>query len=281
MKKSISIWAFPGDWPLERCAALAHDAGFQGIELAYALEGPVGPACRAAEAVHIQQLLARHALQLASLATGVLWQYNLLSPDGEERATAKGHIRTMLRLARDLGTDAILVVPGFVGPFEAGAPVVSDYEAAYQGALDDLRELARDAEQTGVHIGVENVWNRFLTSPFELRQFVDAVDSPYVGIYFDVGNVLRTGYPEQWIRILGRRIRRVHFKDFRIAVGTLQGFVDLLEGDVDFPAVMAALSAVGYDGWATAELFARTRYPESVIYRASRDMDSIFQGGKA
>jgi L-ribulose-5-phosphate 3-epimerase len=281
VKKSISIWAFPSEWSLERCAALAQEAGFQGMELAYALQGPLSPEGSARDAEQARATLARFGLQVASMATGVLWQYNLLSPIPEERAAAKVHIRTMLRVARDLGTDAILVVPGFVGPFEAGAPVVTDYEATYAGALADLRELARDAEQMRVHIGIENVWNRFLTSALEMRQFVDAVGSPYVGVYMDVGNILRTGYPQHWIRILGQRIRRVHFKDFRIAVGTLQGFVDLLEGDVDFPAVMAALRDMGYDGWVTAELFARPQFPEALVYRASRDMDTILQGGAA
>jgi L-ribulose-5-phosphate 3-epimerase len=281
MKKSISIWAFPGDWALERCAALAAKAGFQGIELAYALEGPVSPSLDAKGADRIAKMMAAAGLQVASLATGVLWQFNLLSPKPEERAAAKKHIRAMLQIAHDLGTDCILVVPGFVGPFEAGAPVVQDYEAAYNGCVADLRELGRDAEALKVHIGVENVWNRFLTSPLEMRQFVDAVASPYVGTYFDVGNVLRTSYPEHWIQILGRRIRRVHFKDFKIAAGTLQGFVDLLEGDVNYPAVMAALQAIGYDGWVTGELFSRQPYPETVVYRAGRDMETIFKGGVA
>ena len=281
MKKAISIWAFPADWELARCGQLAHEAGFEGIELAYAEEGPIHPQLSSVEAGRIRAELEKQGLAVASLATGVLWRYNLLSPDARERAMAKEHIRTMLRLAADLGTDCILVVPGFVGPFEAGAPVVEDYEAAYASALADLRELAQDAQRSRVHIGVENVWNRFLTSPLEMREFVDAVASPYVGVYFDVGNVLRTSYPQHWIRILGQRIRRVHFKDFRIAVGTLQGFVDLLEGDVDYPAVMAALREVGYDGWLTAELFARPRYPEAVIFRASSDMDYILRGGEA
>ena len=281
MKKAISIWAFPGDWELARCAALAQDAGFEGVELAYALDGPVGPDCSAADAERIRRLFADHDLAIPSLATGVLWQLNLLSPDAEERAAAKGHIRAMLRLAGDLGAGAILVVPGFMGPFEAGPPAVDDYPSTYARALDDIRELAVEAERVDVQLGIENVWNRFLTGPMEMRQFVDAVGSSHVGVYFDVGNVLRNGYPQHWIQVLGARIRRVHFKDFRIAVGTLQGFVDLLEGDVDYPAVLAALAAVGYDGWVTGELFTRQPYPEAVVYRASRDMDTLLNGGMA
>jgi len=279
MRKAISIWAFPGDWPLERSADLAQDAGFEGVELAYALEGPLGPECSASDLTQMRATFESRGLVIPSLATGVLWQINLLSSDADERQKAKAHVRTMLHQARDLGAGCILVVPGFAGPFEAGAPVVADYTATYQRAVDDVRELGQEAQRVDVQIGVENVWNRFLTGPMEMRQFIDTVDSSHVGVYFDVGNVLRNGYPQHWIQLLGERIRRVHFKDFRIAVGTLQGFVDLLEGDVDYPLVLSALASVGYDGWVTGELFTREPYPEAVVYRASRDMDTILNGG--
>jgi hexulose-6-phosphate isomerase len=107
----------------------------------------------------------------------------------------------------------------------------------------------------GVAIGVENVWNKFLLSPLEMRDFLDKIASENVACYFDVGNVVLTGYPEQWIDILGHRIKRVHLKDFKRSVGTLDGFCDLLDGDVDYAAVMAALRRVGYDGPLTAEFF--------------------------
>jgi hexulose-6-phosphate isomerase len=182
----------------------------------------------------------------------------------------------MLRIAHNLGATTILVVPGFVGPFLSGDPVVDDYEEVYQRAIEDFRELSEDARRWQVSIGVENVWNRFLTAPFEMRDFVDAVNSPYCGVYFDVGNVMRTGYPQHWIKILGSRIKAVHFKDFNCQIANLNGFVELLQGDVDYRAVMAALREVGYDGWATAEQFPPRHFPEAMIYRASRAMDIIF-----
>jgi hexulose-6-phosphate isomerase len=103
-------------------------------------------------------------------------------------------------------------------------------------------------------MGIENVWNKFLLSPLEMRDFIDSFHTRAVGSYFDAGNVLLTGYPEHWIKILGRRIVRVHVKDFKKSVGTAEGFVDLLEGDVDFEAVKAALAEVDYDGYVTAEM---------------------------
>ena len=97
-------------------------------------------------------------------------------------------------------------------------------------------------------------WNKFLLSPLEMRDFIDSFNSDFVGSYFDVGNVLLTGYPEQWIRILGKRTKRVHIKDFKKSTGTVEGFVDLLEGDVDFDGVKKALADIGYDGYVTAEM---------------------------
>jgi hexulose-6-phosphate isomerase len=108
-----------------------------------------------------------------------------------------------------------------------------------------------------------------------MRDFIDRVNYPYVGCYFDVGNVLRTSYPEHWIRVLGSRIKKIHFKDYRINVGTLDGFVELLTGDVDFPAVVDALQDIGYDGWCIAEIGPRKRWPASTLDATARAMDLI------
>ncbi len=102
----------------------------------------------------------------------------------------------------------------------------------------------------------------------------------YVGSYFDVGNVLYSGYPEHWIKILGKRIKKVHFKDYRREAGGLSGFVDLLSGDVNWPKVMDAFMAVGYDTWATAEMLPPyTHYPEQIIYNTSASMSKILESG--
>ena len=111
-----------------------------------------------------------------------------------------------------------------------------------------------------------------------MRDFIDKIGSDYVGSYFDVGNVLFNGYPEHWIKILGNRIKKVHFKDYRIASGGLHGFVDLLAGDVNYPAVVKALRDIGYDGYVTGEMIpAYTHYPETIIYNTSLAMDKILE----
>jgi L-ribulose-5-phosphate 3-epimerase len=275
MKKGISIWAFPEEWPLERSFALAAEAGFDGIEMAYAIDGPIHPQVTAADLAELRNAASRAGLEISSMASGIFWSVNLISDDLQEREDAKQHLRRMLEIAADLEVSYILVVPCFAGPFEAGKPVIRDYEEAYQRAISDFQELAPVAERLNVAIGIENVWNKFLSSAMELRAFIDAVDSPQVGAYFDVANCLRTGYPEHWIRILGRRIKGIHFKDFRTNVGTLQGFVDLFEGDVEYPQVMAALKEVAYDGYCVVEVFARELYPEMVVLRAGADIQHV------
>lgn len=276
MKKAISIWAFPSDWALGKCFDLAAKSGLDAVELAYAADGPIHPKTGRDDITKIKQQAKDAGVEICSLATGIFWSVNMLSLEKGMREEAGQHVTRMLELADDLGVDHILVVPGFTGPFEAGPKVVDDYDAAWQRALDDFRKLAKVAEQHKVSIGLENVWNKFLTNAYEMRSFIDAVGSPYVGSYLDVGNGLRSGYPEHWIKMLGKRIKGVHIKDFRVAVGNLTGFVDLLEGDVNFPAVVAALREVGYDGACVAELFARPLYPEGMIERIGLDMRTIF-----
>ena len=154
------------------------------------------------------------------------------------------------------------------------------YDVAYDRALEALRQLAPIAEEYQIHIGVETVWNKLLLSPLEMRDFIDKVGSDYVGSYFDVGNVVYSGYPEHWIRILGKRIKKVHFKDYRCNPGGLNCFVDLLSGDVNWPEVMKAFADIGYDGWAAGEMIPPyTHAPDQIIYNTSKSMDCIL-GGK-
>src|SRR5690606_27691514 len=137
--------------------------------------------------------------------------------------------------------------------------------------LEAITGLASHAESAGVSIAIENVWNKFLLSPLEMRSFIDATGSSYVGSYFDVGNVVVNGYPEHWIRILGHRIKKVHFKDYRRQAGGLHGFVDLLAGDVNYPAVVEALKAIGYNNFVTAEMIPPyAHHAEQIIYNTSK-----------
>lgn len=275
MKKGINIWSFP-DQPLVKNFALAKDAGFDGVEVGLLAEGDVSLKSTEKELLKVKEDAKNNGIELYSIATGLYWDHWLTDDSPAERQTAKNIVKKHLETAKVLGCDTILVVPGSVhAEFIAPGKVV-DYEDAYQRALEALTELKEDAERLKISIGIENVWNQFLTSPIEMRDFIDQINSPYVGSYFDVGNVLFNGHPEHWIKILAERIKKVHFKDYRVAAGGLHGFVDLLAGDVDYPAVVRALEAIGYDGWVSAEMIPNYKYyTETIIYNTSRAMDKI------
>ena len=275
MKKGISIWSFPAQ-TLKESFALAKDAGFEGVEVALDEVGELSLTTTDEELAAIKASAEECGIELYSVASGLYWKYWLTADCEEEREKAKSIVRRHLYVAKALGCDTILVVPGSVNvDFEDPSKVV-DYKTAYERSLAALQELKVDAEAMGVSIGVENVWNKFLTSPMEMNDFLDKVGSDFVGSYFDVGNVLFNGFPEHWIRILGNKIKKVHFKDYRKVAGGLHGFVDLLAGDINYPAVMKAFEEVGYDGWVTAEMIPSYRfYTETIIYNTSNAMDKI------
>jgi L-ribulose-5-phosphate 3-epimerase len=279
MKKSISIWSFYTKGSLEENLALAREAGFTGFEIDLSEDGPVNLKTGKEDLSAIRRMVEKAGLELSGLATGLYWGSNAASPNPETRKRALAILTKQIETAHLLGIDAILVIPGSVGvDFIPGCEVIP-YEIAYQRASSFIREMLPAAEKQKVKIGIENVWNKFLTSPLEMRGFIDQFESQWVGTYFDVGNVLATGYPEHWIEILGKRIVRVHFKDYRRAVGSADGFCDLLSGDVDWPMVVRALRSIGYDGWVTAEMIPPVPFykhaPEVLIYNTSRAMDAI------
>lgn len=280
MKKSISIWSFYGDWSLKDKMKLAKDAGFEGIELDVSGDGPITLDSDEDAIAAIGSLAADSGLTLSGLATGMYWEFNPASENAESRAQAKVVLEKQIRVASQLGIGAVLVVPGSVGAdFIPGCEELS-YDKVWDRATEFISNALPLAKELGVDIGIENVWNKFLLSPLEMARFIDQFDDAHVGSYLDVGNVLATGYPEHWIRILKDRIRRVHVKDYRRAVGSVDGFVDLLSGDVNWPGVVQSLKSIGYSGWVAAEMIPPVPFykyaPETLIDNTSRAMDSIF-----
>lgn len=278
MKKGISIWSF-AETDLKKCFQLARDAGFDGVEVALDEKGMVSLESTKEDAETVKAWAKEAGVALYSVASGLYWKKNYTASSEEIRKEAKEITKKQLQVASWLGCQSILVVPGAVGvDFEPGSEIV-DYDVAYERCLEALKELAPVAEEYQVELCIENVWNKFLLSPLEMRDLIDKVNSPWVGSYFDVGNVLYCGYPEQWIKILGKRIRKVHFKDFKRSVGTLDGFGDLLSGDVNWKNVRAALEKTGYDGWVTAEMLPPyAQYPETILYNTSNAMNRIIGG---
>ena len=258
MKISANYWIFEGGLdgalPIADAMKQASQLGFDGIELCIASQGVLNQKTTQAECETFCEEAQKNGLEISGVASGESWGRSPTSNDPEVRQSIIDFTKKALQITKWLGTDAYLFVPGAVDVFFLPDGEVVPYDVCYQRATDSIFQIAPTAEKLGVSIAVENVWNKFLLSPLEMRSFIDQFHSRNVGAYFDVGNVLLTGYPEQWIRILGSRIKRIHIKDFKRSIGTIDGFVDLLEGDVDFEAVNKALAEIGYDGFVTAEM---------------------------
>jgi len=276
VKKGISIWSFP-EGTLTENFALAADAGFEGVEVALGEGvGEITLASTEKELLAVKNLAKESGIELYSVACGLYWDYFLNDADEAARTKAQDIVKKQLEIASILGCDSILVIPGCVNAEFAAPGKVMDYETCYNRSFESIMKVKQYAEKYKVNIGLENVWNKFLLSPMEMRDFIDKIGSDYVGSYLDIGNTLANGYPEHWIRTLGNRIKKVHFKDYRIEAGGLHGFVDLLAGDVNYPAVMNELEQIGYDGWVTAEMIPNYKYhTETIIYNTSNAMDRI------
>lgn len=278
MQKGISRWSFPADITLEECLSRAKAAGFDGLELSFDAEGDLDFNTTQAEAEAVRKKADAAGMGLVGVATGFHWENPLTSGDPAKRERAIAAVDKMLDIAKWVGVDAILVVPGAVDVVFMPGSEVTPYDVAWQRSRDALGGLVKKAEANRVAIGLENVWNKFLLSPLEMRDFIDSFGSEYIGSYFDVGNVLLTGYPEHWIPILDGRIKRVHVKDYRRAVGSLDGFVDLGAGDVNWPAVMSALRGIGYNGWITAEMIpAYAHFPAGTVQAAGMALEHILR----
>lgn len=270
MLKGINQGCFPDRISMDRLFAVSSDAGYDAVELNLGLAGGVGLTMETtvSEAEAIASMARKYSIKLCSISTGLLWTYPLSSPDDSVRKQGRKVVIKQLEIAELLDIDTILVVPGIVND-------LTSYDECYDRSRCELEALTQEAEKRGVRIGVENVWNKFLLSPLEMCSYVDEFNSPYIGVYFDVGNVLPFGYPEQWIRILGNRILKVHVKDYRSGVGTGQGFVPLLAGDVDWISVRAALKVIDYRGVITAEVGRYKVNPFQTAYDTARHMDII------
>jgi hexulose-6-phosphate isomerase len=223
-----------------------------------------------AEIRAIARVAAQAGICVHSIATMMLFFYPLSSPVPAVRDRGVQIVLRMIRAGAILGVDTVLIYPGMVTP-------TVGYREVYRRSQAVLRDLEVEARQKGVVLALENVWNRFLQSPLEMARYVDELQSPSIGVYFDVANVLRLGYPEDWLRILGPRVKGVHFKDFRCDVNNIRGFTHLLHGDVDWAAVAGALREIGYTGFVTIEVPPLHTYPEKGIADARASLDRILR----
>ena len=278
MKISASYWIFKGglegELPISDAMEQARTLGFDGIELGIASKGVLTHNTTKEECAEIRDLALKNRLEISGVASGESWT---CSPTASNKKTRKKIIeftKKALHVTKWLGTDAYLFVPGAVDIFFMPEAEVVPYDDCYERATQAISLLLPTAEKLGVSIAVENVWNKFLLSPLEMRNFIDNFKSNNVGAYFDVGNVLLTGYPDQWIRILNSRIKRIHIKDYKLSTGTAEGFVDLLEGDVDFDTIKKSLQEINYDSFVTAEMIP---YEHGRPEKTAESMKKIFK----
>jgi len=279
MIKSISYWSMPGGLsgtcPIEDALMMAKAAGFDGLELCIGTEGVLTPNISETECLEIRECIAASGLVVQTLASGMSWGHNPTSNDPAVREQAIKLHEDALTRAAWLGCQAILFVPGVVSsPIAPGVPI------AYDVAIDRVRvavdRLLETAERVNVDLCLENVWNGLFLSPIEFASFVDSFDSLRLGIYLDVGNLMRYHqYPPHWIEFLGDLIKRVHFKGYveDFESGSYS-FCDLGAGDVPWQATMNALKAIGYHSTIIAEMLPHN---EGLLERTSEAFDKILQ----
>ena len=240
------------------------DAGFDGIEVTISEASEPAEPLSARGYLRIEHILddvkeiaeasRETGLEVHSVRSGLLWKYPLNSPDPSVRGRAFRIVEKGLEAASYIGATSLLIVPAVV---KEDTP----YEETYQLVLQAIKKLSRKAEEEGVYLCIENVENNFLLSPLEMRRFVDEVGSEMVGIYLDIGNILARcqSYPQHWIRILDRRIKKVHLKDY---CERTKSITYILQGDVNWPEVIRSLKNIGYRDYLTAELQPYKLFPE-------------------
>ena len=278
MKKGINAWCFPDDMSFEGMFEQAKKCRFDGIEVNMEAETDNPNNTRlhmGLDAGGYERIRAKAVafnLPILSVSTGLHWTYPLTDNDPAVREKGCEIIRKMIDAAYVFGCGAILVTPGIVT-----ADV--SYALAYRRSQEAFKDLQSYAAEKRVVIGVENVWSKFLLSPLEMARFLDEIGSDYVKAYFDAGNVLQLSYPQSWVEALGGRITKVHIKDFDTGIGNINGFKPLLQGSMDWGALMKALKSVGYDSYLTAELSPYHTNPTQLIWDTSAAMDYILSLG--
>jgi len=239
------VWGMlPEDLSYVHRLKMARDAGFECVE------ANTTPDDREAEA--IKKAADEAGIKILSVMNQAHWAHPLSSADPWVVERSMEGMRTSLRNAKLWGADAVLLVPAVLNS-KTSYRDATFYRDAWTRSQKQIRELIPLAAELKVMIAVEQVWNKFLLSPLEFAQYVDEFQSPWVKAYVDVGNMVLFGYPQDWIRTLGKRIVKVHLKDFK-RVSDGYRWVNLGDGDVDWPEVRKALAEVGYSGTVIAEL---------------------------
>jgi L-ribulose-5-phosphate 3-epimerase len=259
MKKGVLLDMLPEKLSYADRFKLARDVGFDVVQ------APTTPDERIAE--EIKKAADAAAIRIDSVMNMDHWKYPLSSADPAVVEKSLTGMRTSLHNAKLWGAEAVLLVPAVVNP-------QTSYRDAWTRSQTQIRKLLPLAEELKIVIAIEEVWNKFLLSPIEMAAYIDEFHSPWVKSWFDVGNVVFYGYPQDWIRTLGKRIVKVHLKDFK-RKDNGYAWVNLGDGDVDWPAVRQAFAEIGFSGSATVEL---EPGDEAYLREVSRRVDRLLLG---
>jgi hexulose-6-phosphate isomerase len=256
LRKALQLGMLPRELSDADKFKLAKKCGFQGIE--------ASPMADLTVAEEMGKMARDAGVPIHSIVFGG-WDAPSSDPRPEVQQKGLAGMRMALTSAKAFGCDAVLLVPAIVTE-------TVGYGDAYKRSQDNIRRLLPLAEEMRVIIAVENVWNKFLLSPLEFARYVDEFDSPWLKAYFDVGNVIVFGFAQDWIRTLGKRIVKIHLKDFKRSG---YKWTNLLEGDVNWPEVRKALDEIGYRGFLTPEL---SGGDEAYLADLSKRIDRIIAG---
>jgi hexulose-6-phosphate isomerase len=256
LRKAVKFDMIKVDGPIEKKFGVIKAIGFEGVEI----NSPGG--------VNREEAVAagkKTGVEIHGVIDSVHWNQRLSDPDPAVREIGLKALRTAIDDAKFYGAGTVLLVPGKVSDEKN-----ENFEQCWERSTAGVKKAIPQAQDAGVKIAIEVVWNNFITKPEQLVKYVDQFNTPTVGAYFDVSNMIKYGVPPaQWIRMLGKRMLKFDFKGYHLK----NGWVEIGEGSEDWPEVLKALAEVGYNGWATAEVMGGD---EAWLRDVSRRMDQCF-----
>ena len=281
MKKSINAGAFPSEMTFEDIFKEAKEYGFEAIELTVSSgnksKHTFNHETTEETFAEVKSLKAKYGIDVQSVSSGLYWSSGAFASENpEKREEALKILRTQLRCASGIGAEAILVVTNIDN--EIGL------KRSFDNTIEVFRSMKDEIAASGVKVGIENVWNGFFSSPYDIKYVLDGIDDPNVGLYFDMGNVVEFADTDWWIDMIGKYIVKVHVKDFKRTKAYRSGgaFCDLLEGDLNWEKAMPLLAKY-YDGPLTAEISQGDRSADEFYPELSSALDKIIEmaGGTA
>lgn len=268
MLKAITLRAFPEDMDWKKCMKEAHLSGYEGVEANF--DGRFSLDCPLETLEEIKKVAKENEIKVVSVYSRQQWETPISSGHKEKRAKGEETLKKLIEIAEFLQAPTVLTIPGAVDNSILSTEVeILPYDEVYERAKETIARLSLLAEKKGVILALENVPNKFLLSPLEMKQFIEEIGTKAVGCQFDVANCLYNGgIPEDWIRILGKHIKAIHLKDYRVSVGDLEGFVNIFEGDIKWDEVCSRLAEIDYDGPLISEVLPAFKYHGEVLWKS-------------